>query len=170
MILAAILVVIGGFFWLTRSDSTPERVAPTPANEPPDFSLTDAEAIARAEQLELLVLQAYRQRDIALLGQIYAADSELLRKTERELAYLKRRNITANPHYKLLEMSVVENSPSQIVIKERSEFDARFIDEEGNDVTGSGKRELQKTLLTLHRELDQWLIFDSVIVKAEPLN
>jgi len=168
-IVAGILVAVGATWYLTASNGTPSTTLdPAPSAEP-DFSLTDEEAIARAKELERLVLRAYTERDLSLLPDIYSAESKLLGKVRKEIQYLLRRDIKPQAHFNLLEMDVQKNTAQEIVLVERAEFDTRFFDASGRDVTRSGRPELQTTRLTLRLQRDEWLIFDSVITHAKPL-
>jgi hypothetical protein len=69
----SVVVAIATVAFITREESTP---SPRPTHTPsPDFSLTDAEAIARLKELDLVARRAVRSRDESLVPLAFGDDS-----------------------------------------------------------------------------------------------
>ena len=167
LILAGALAAVTAAFLLTRPDT------PTPASPEttrPDFSLTEAEAIDRVKDLEELNVLLYVERDPSLIGNVYSTDSRLLGRVRREISQLVKQEVTVDVAHEIRSVDVLKNTPSEIVAVETVLSNARFFDESGSDVTRSGRPEVQEIRVTLHLESDEWLIFDSLITSARPVD
>jgi hypothetical protein len=169
LILAAILVAIGVVFWLTRSDP----IADTPANATstgsPDFSLTDEEAIARFEELDALKLRAYRTLDSSLLDSIFTSDSPSVDLVEKDFQRLQASGMKFRSGFDTQEVSVLSNDPLEIVIEQLVTVSPRIMDANGNNITRGG-RQLQTVSWVLHREVDEWLVYETVVEEVKELN
>ena len=162
-VLAGLVIVIAGAFYLTRSDP-----APTPDPSPPDFSLTDTEALTRYRELHELNIRAYEERDQSLIHAIYTDDSKVVDKVRREIRMLRRDAVLSRTAFEITSLRVVQNTTDEIVLREELVIRPKFLSETGQDLT-KGKPQQQSLRITLHREADQWLIFDALITASEPL-
>ncbi|MGH2806211.1 MAG: hypothetical protein ACRDKT_02950 [Actinomycetota bacterium] len=163
----AVLVAIAAVVLLTRPDPAPIPDGST--NDPPDFSLTDTEAIERFRELDTLKLRAYRTRDVTLVASVFSSDSELAKVARREIRNLTRSDVIPRTRFVTRRVEVLDNSDDAIRLLQVVEVYPRFVDEAGNDVTASGRDELQRVEVVLHRDSDEWLLFDALIVSADPL-
>src|SRR3712207_2764213 len=73
----------GGIAAATRETPAPEPGGTTRPS--PDYSLTDAEAIAEFERLNDQLMQAYRERNIALAEDVFTSDSPMLPRVGKEI-------------------------------------------------------------------------------------
>jgi hypothetical protein len=151
---------------LTREDEAEEPSAP---DRGPAFALTDEEAIERFRELDRLLTEAYRSRDLSDVSLILAPGSPIARTVVDEIMDLKRRSIIAEPLFETRTVRILEKSEDQIVLQQVVVSDARFVTESGKDVTKPRTPELQTVNWTLQRVDSKWLLFDSVIVNAEPI-
>lgn len=170
-VLAVILVVVGVVFWLTRPDSAalpgPLEAQPLPET---DFSLTDAEAIARFKELDELRLQALRTRDATLLRLVFAPHGPAQERVQQSISELKSNAVLFRSKYETSKVEVVRNSPTRIKILQTVLVEPRFVDEAGNDVTGNRFVERQKSEWVLLLVEDEWLIHRGTIVRATQLS
>jgi hypothetical protein len=165
LILLAIGAVALGAFLLTREDDA----EPASRDRGPAFALTDEEAIERFKELDDLLTDAYRSRDLSVLSLILAPGSPIARTVVDEITDLKRRSIIPKPLFETRTVRILEKSDDQIVLQQVVVSDARFVTESGRDVTKPRTPELQTVNWTLQRVESKWLLFDSVIVDAEPI-
>jgi hypothetical protein len=165
LILLAIGAVALGAFLLTREDDA----EPAARDRGPAFALTDEEAVERFKELDDLLTDAYRSRDLSVLSLILAPGSPIARTVVEEITDLKRRSIIPKPLFETRTVRILEKSDDQIVLQQVVVSDARFVTESGRDVTKPRTPELQTVNWTLQRVESKWLLFDSVIVDAEPI-
>ena len=72
--------------------------------------------------------------------------------------------------WRLRQVDVLRNSESSVILRAVATSDARFFDEEGNDVTGEAiaERRTLRCILRLDQE-NRWLLHGCQITKAAPL-
>jgi hypothetical protein len=168
IVLAGVLVAISAVVLLTRPDPAP---IPSPTTDaPPDFSLTDAEAIDRFEELDRLRLQAFETTDASLISSIFAPDSPLRATVVREIRQLSRGDVSLRVSQSIKRISVLANDSDEIKLHQVMVWDVRFFDGTGEDITEGGGRELQEIDWIMRLVRDRWLIYDAVVVEARPLD
>lgn len=166
-LLGAILAAVFAGFLATREESpATETVAPARS---PDYSLTDAEAIAEFERLNDTRITAYRLRDISLLHQALASDSPLLRRGEAEIKQLLRDKIILKSRFGTEAAEVVTNMPDEIVVRHTEVDYPRFVHESGDVLTADRTPRLRVILWTLRPIGTEWRIFDSTFVSQRAI-
>ena len=163
-VLAGIVIAVAGVVYLTRDDPAP---TPTETTQP-DFSLTDPEAIARVEELDLLKQRAYRTVDQSLLRTIFTTDSPSLPLVERDFERLQRSGIKFLSTFQTEELHVVLNESDKIVVEQTVVVTPRLLDSTGRDVTDSGPQR-QVVNWVLQRSTDVWLIHRTVVQEVTHL-
>jgi hypothetical protein len=165
--LMVVLIAVGAAVLLTR-ESTPPPPKPAPVQEP-NFALTDAEAIARFNELRDLRDQLYGERDLSLVSEIYAADSPLRATVASEINQLLSDHVLDRSTYRSLDVSVVSNTPQQIVMAETVLLSPKFVTESGRDVTTDHSQLRQRAVWTLVQLDGQWLVRSSKITKSKAI-
>ncbi len=161
-----LLAAAGGIFLLTR----PPELPPTNINpQPADYSLTDAEAITRFHELKRLRDQVYLTRDPSLVGLIYTTDSPQYKSVLSEVRTLARQDVFDKTRFDTQRVVVRSNTSKEIEVLQEVVVHPRFVTESGKDVTASGRVERQNVIWTLRWEQDGWLVYNTVIVEAEPV-
>ena len=160
-----LLVAIAAVVLLSRPDKAP---VPSPDPNPePAFALKDAEAIARFEELDALRIRALRNRDVTLLPEVFTEGSEAARGVSKSITRLVRNDVFFRTRYVTEELRVVQNSSTEIVLRQTSVVTPKFVDADGNEVTVAGRTQRQTTEWTLRLVGDNWLIAKGSIVAAE---
>jgi len=162
-IVGGLLVAIGVAWALTKPDAPAEPA--TSLNSPPDFSLTDEEAIARFKELETLKIELYRTRDPSLISTVFADDSPSVPVVRRDLRELANAEVTFRSRYRTLRARVRSTNADEIRVEQQVLVEPRLIAKSGRDVTGSG-RQAQTVLWVLRRETDTWLVYKTVVLAA----
>src|SRR5687768_14513341 len=153
--LVAVLVAIAAVVLLTRPDPAP--VPSTTTNDPPDFSLTNPEAIDRFKELDALRLTAYESRDVSLLSQVFHPDSPIQSKVYREIRLLRREGVLSRSTFITRSIRVVSNVSHEVTLTQKVVIDPKFVSEsDGQDVTTGGRRELQEIDWILSRRGSVW--------------
>lgn len=168
LLLAALIAIVGIVIFLLR----PDPVAPSGASDTttePSFALTNEQAIARFEELNDRLNQAFEQRDVSLLSSVYTANSPALQVAEREIRQLKKDRVFDRSTYETLKVRVVASSDSEVVLRERTLIHTRFESEAGKDVTSGPRQSIQLVEWTLRLQGTDWLIQDAVIKRSEVL-
>jgi hypothetical protein len=161
VVLMAVLVTIGVVVLTTKADLPP---APRPTQTPsPDFSLTDAEAIARFKELRALRDAMYRHRDLSFLSRIYAAESPSRSVAFEEIRQLTRDRVLDRSTYRTHKLSVTVNTPSRINVVEELTLFPRFVASDRENVTRDPRplRQIVQWVLVVDR--GEWLIGESTL-------
>jgi hypothetical protein len=171
MVFVALLAVVGvvaAVALLTRTDqpTLPPGAAPPAA---PDYSLTNTEALARFKELKQLRDRAYHQRDTSLVENIYLGDSPRRSDAIRELRQLESDHVIDKTRFLTLDVTVVLNRPDEIQLRQKVIVRPKVTDEAGKDVTTGGRVERRTVDWTLRLEDGEWLVYDTVITAAEPV-
>jgi hypothetical protein len=167
LLLIAIIGAIGTLVFFLRPNAPPPT-EPRSANEP-NFALTDQQAIDRFEQLSEIRRQAYASADSTLLGALYTSDSVVGSLAEKELRQLKSDGVSDVSTYETKKLSVVDNEPTQIELREIVVVTPRFEDSTGSDVTTNPTIVREVVSWTLMLQEDTWLIHDAVVVSSDPI-
>ena len=165
LMLAAVAVVVP----LTILATRPEAAPTTPgAARGPDFSLTDEEAIAEFERLHGLQLAAYENRDVSIVPRVYTPDSPVAPRVVKEITKLLRQDVTTTTDFETRDVLVLRSGPSEVVLKQTAVVDAKFFNDDGDEISLNAPAELQEIEWTLRRLSDTWLIHDAVITSSHP--
>ncbi|HJR44867.1 MAG TPA: hypothetical protein VJ927_04625, partial [Actinomycetota bacterium] len=167
--LAAILAAFG-IFDRRGSDREPTPApAPTATPTEEDLSLTDAEAIARFEDLDALRIRALEDRDLTRLGETFTPTSPMAERVTRTVLSLRRQNTIVQEHWDLRQVEVLSNGTADVEIGAIAISDVTFTTEEGDEVTGRARREERTLECTLHLVGDAWLLHECDVVRVKPL-
>ena len=159
-------VVAAGF--LATRDSSP-ATEPGPARSP-DYSLTDAEAIAEFERLKEMLSAAYHHRDLTLVDQFVAPDAAPgVRRVEDELRTLLADQVLYRTKETREALEVAVNGSARVEFRETVVKQPRFIDERsGKNIASVMEPERQVIVWVIRRYGTEWKIYSSTIVSAEP--
>lgn len=167
--LLLIPVVVAGLlalFFVGRD----EAPGPTTSSRTAEgFALTDAEAIAKFEELNELRLRALRERDPSLLSLAFTPDSPIADNVAKSIRQLTRSGIIRRTAEETQSVVVISSDSAEIQIREIVVIDPLFVDESGKDVTGERFRERQTVEWTLRLVGDRWLLHDGLVIGAEPV-
>lgn len=165
------LVVAGAAYVLSR-ETEPAAGPATLSEASPsisDHKLTDAEAIARFEELDAIRQRAYASPDPSLVSRVFAEERRTHQIVLRELRRLEADAVRSESTFDTRSVRVLVNRSQRITLRQVVVIDPRFVDSDGRNVTGHAPAERQTIEWTLVRVGDQWLIGDSRVVKAEAL-
>lgn len=165
-LLLGVILLLGAAIFLLRPDRPAE---PTTTSEPPapTFELTDAEAIARFEQLEGLLIAAYHRRDASLLDSFLTSDSPLQNTIADEIRQLQDDRVLDESTFVTREIDVVANGDGSIVIRQLVAEDPLFVDEKsGRDVTNKDVLLVEEVEWTLRLDNAAWKIFNSKVIES----
>jgi hypothetical protein len=151
----------------TQPDAAPSE-PPAPARSP-DFSLTDAEAIAEFERLHALQITAYKTRDPSLVPETYTTDSPVADRVLREITELLRRDVTTDGDFTSRRIVVASNTAAEILLRQEVVVNPSFFNHRGQEVSLDAPAELQEIRWTLRWDGDRWLIHDAVITSSRPI-
>lgn len=163
LMLVAVAVVVPLTILATRPEAAPTKPS-VPAT--PDFSLTDAEAIAEFEHLNEIRITAYKTRDVTLLGETLTAASPLLRRGENEIRRLLRDRVIIESKFITRDVQVISNSPHAVTVRQIEVELPKYVSEEGSDVTGDARAQERTIEWTLHLEGSQWKLHDSRLISS----
>jgi hypothetical protein len=167
--LVVILALLAGVLFITRAH---QGTSTSPRTNQPSatFALTDPQAVATFRKLNRIRIQAYVRRDPSLVPLMAMANSPAARTAIREIHKLKVDSVIPKPRFRTKSLTVTKNTASQILIRQVFNYDLRFTDEHGRDVTASNKRQRQVVVWTIRQSgQGEWRIFDAVITASRPL-
>lgn len=174
-VLVIVVAALGAAVLLFQPDADPADPAPRPEGSQPgaaseredDLRLTNAEAIARFNELDnrRLALFSEPRRDLA--GEVFAPGSPALRRVFRSLSRLKSENAyLEHVHYRTETLRVLASSPDKIRLRQRVVVRTRVRSEAGEDLTIDARPKRQVVIWVLRRQGREWLIFDGKVVTA----
>lgn len=166
LLLAVVIGALGAIFYLTRPDTPVTPTNPNAAQQQPDFSLTNEEAITRFEELQIMVQEAYANHDVTLLSSVYASDSPIGAIAARELRRLARDGVFDLTAFDTKSVEIVGHDAREIRLEEIVVVTPRFEDKQGNNVTSESKVVRQTVEWMLHLENGQWLLYDALVTDA----
>jgi hypothetical protein len=165
--LLALAVIAGVVLVLTTSDSAPNNPSGAETATEPDYSLTNAEAIARFKELNDIRLAALRQRDESLLDTAFTEKSPAADRLREAVTQLRRDNVRDRTVEINRDLSVISSERNEIEIRQEVLIRSRFVDSKGRDVTSGRRKEIRIVRWTLRQVGTDWLIFDGLITSAE---
>ena len=163
--LAGILAAASAVFFLTRPD-TPTPAAPE--TNPPNFSLTDEEAVARVESLQRLKIRAYRNADELLFPQIFTQDSPSSELARKDFEKLRESDARFYGSFKTQELSIRENSSQKIVVRQEVIVIPSVVTSSGEQLA-SRQKQVQVVDWVLHLEDGRWLVYETIVQKSQKL-
>ena len=166
LLLAGVIGILGAIFYVTRPETPATPTNPNVAQQQPDFSLTNEEAITRFEELSDIRRQAYATRDVTLLSSLYTENSVVGSGAAKELRSLNRDGVSDVSEYQTQQVTIVSNGDTEIELREVVLVEPKFVNESGADVTLDPKTIKEVVLWTLRLEDTQWLVHDAVITKS----
>lgn len=166
--LVALLIAAGTLLLLTRPDASDRFTAMSTA-EGDNFALTDAEAEKRFLQLRRQAVVVARTRDKSLLPLVFTNDGPAIRNASSAVEELLDDRVLDRTWVKTLNLDVITNSSSVIVVREKSTLEPCFVSEKGEDVTKDSRSVVQVVDWTLRRQ-ETWLIHDAVLKADRVLN
>lgn len=168
-LLFGVILLLGAAVFFLRPDDLPRGTFTYPEGKTATFELTDAEAIARFEQLDALREAAYRDRDPSLLSEIYLPGTEVEQIVAEEIRQLRRDHIIDRTRTERQSVKVINNSPDEIVIEETVIIYPRFVDASGRETTEDPRPVEQVRVWTLRQEAGRWFVFDAFIEESRRL-
>jgi hypothetical protein len=165
VILLAVVGMVVAVAVLTRQREAPS--APATTSGAPDYSLTNAEALARFKELKQLRDKTYHQRDASLVTSLYSSDSPRRLDAIRELRQLRNDHVIDETRFVTLDVAVVSNSSKEIGLRQEVMVYPKVTSESGKDVTTGGHVEKRTVQWILRLEDGVWLVYDTVITAAE---
>lgn len=162
--LMAVIAAVTVTVLLTRDKSSPPPPRPL---EQANFALTDTEAIARFKELNGLLLQSYRSRDLSLVNSYLTNDSPLRSRAIREITQLLKDRVIGKARFQTLDDRVLQNDSDAIVVRHKSVEYPHFVSEGGEDVSSSHRPVLQVVDWTMHLEGSTWKLFNSSPVRSK---
>ena len=169
LLLAAVIAILGAIVYLTRPEPPATPTNPNAAQQQPDFSLTNEEAITRFKELHKTLLATYRSRDISLFESFMTPESPLRERASTEISQLLEDDVIPKPAFETRKLVVEANSPTEIVVRHITVDRSRFTSESGADLTKDPKRILRTVQWVLRLEGSIWKIHDSIPIRAQVL-
>ncbi len=166
-IVGALAAVVPLGLLATRSDEAPPE--PGRVERSPDFSLTDAEAIERFNELHDLFRSASKTRDMSVVKLMLVSGSRLSQTAHVQIRQLIRDGVLDRSRFLDQEVRVVTNTPTRIEIEQEVTVRPRFVsDRTGRDVTlGAPLRQTVHWVLV--PEAGAWKVLDSKVIRSERL-
>lgn len=161
-----VLATAAGALLFATRDASPSEPATT-APRSPDYTLTDAQAIAEFNRLNAQLMQAYEERNIALAEEVFTSDSPMLPRVRKEIQTLLRSSRLSRTSFGELSTTVLDNRSVTIVIERAEVVHPRFVTEQGRDATAAGVPHRQTVEWTLRLERGRWLLDDAVVVDSQ---
>ncbi|HYO61433.1 MAG TPA: hypothetical protein VEU29_06010 [Actinomycetota bacterium] len=149
-------------------EAEPREPTPAPARSP-DYTLTDAEAIAEFERLNAQLIQAYEERNIALAESVFTEDSPMLPRVRKEIDALIRSAALSRTTFTAELTEVARNEGNEVVIRRIEIVRPKFETESGQDATAAGRPHRQELNWTLRLQESTWMLHKAVIVNTDPL-
>jgi hypothetical protein len=85
------------------------------------------------------------------------------------LRQLESDHVIDKTRFLTLDVTVVLNRPDEIQLRQKVIVHPKVTDEAGKDVTTGGRVERRTVAWTLRLEDGEWLVYDTVITAAEPV-
>ncbi|HEV3472176.1 MAG TPA: hypothetical protein VG408_03075 [Actinomycetota bacterium] len=168
-LLLGVILLLGAAVFLLRPDDLPRGQFTYPANEAPTFELTDAEAIARFQQLHALFREGSMGRDAPVIDVAMTSDSPLRKVALDDIAQLRRDRVLDKSVFRTQSIEVVSNTTDEIVLLQHVVVDPRFVSERtGKNVSQSGPT-LDRVRWILHQEDGTWKVFRAIVLSSEPI-
>lgn len=160
--------------WGLATKANDPEVTPLPAPNTstasePDYSLTNAEAIERFGELNQLRIEAYKTRSLSSVDLYVIPESELATLNRDEIKQLRKDRVFFHPLSETQELVVVSNTENEIVLRQVSIEQAKFLSETGKDISETDDRFKETTIWTLRLDLgsDEWKFFKANLTKSK---
>ena len=163
ILLGVIATAIAAGIMATREAAPSEPPATTAPS--PDYSLTDAEALAEFERLHDQLMLAYRERNIALAEEVFASDSPMLPRVRKEIDTLIDSSIVSLSRFDEISTTVTDNAKESVTVERVEILYPRFRTESGRKASGPNHPERQRVEWDLRVENGRWLLHDAVVVR-----
>lgn len=163
LVVCALATAAGALLFATR-DASPAEPSPAPVRSP-DYTLTEAEAIAEFERLNAQLMEAYEERNIALAEDVFTADSPMLPRVRKEIQTLLAEDVVSRSKFRVVELDVITNTSHQLELRRLQIVRPHFETEDGVDVTTSTEAERQESEWVLRVERGRWLLHDATITR-----
>ena len=165
LVVCTIATVLGGAFFATREASPSEPPTSAPPRSP-DYSLSDAEAIARFHELHELFRTASINRDESLLGAMLTAGSPLEAIARRQIGQLIDDQVLDRSRFHEEGVDIVENAASRIVIEQVVLVRPKFVSAATGEIVSARPRLRQDVRWVLALEQTVWKVYDSKVVHS----
>lgn len=168
--LVTLVAAITGAVLLTR-ETPPPPPGPSPggsATPTPDHTLTDEEAITRFKELDALRIRALEERSVQLLRSIFTPNSPAFERGRKSIKNLLRSEVVVDDLWDLRSVRVTSNSSTEVGLRVRGLSDARFFDEDGNEVTDQAQLERRVVSCSM-RLVTEWLLHDCRVTEAQAI-
>ncbi len=162
LLLGLVLAVILGAVALTTGESE-QQATGEPGERTPSFTLTDAEAVERFEELNRLAIQAGHERDLSLLSVVFTSTGPTHERASREIRRLITDEVMDETRFITVKISLVTNAESEIRLLETRQLFPCFVTANGQDITKDDSVVEQEILWTLRPEDSEWRIHDGVL-------
>ena len=166
IVLVGVVGAIVAVALLTRQTDATSAPAPTTSIASPDYSLTNAEALARFKELDQLRLEALRTRNEGALAVVVVPASPASRRLSKSITTLRKANVLDRTREVTTSVSVVTNSSSAIRLRQEVTIHSKFVDESGKNVTSGRPTERQVIDWELRRVGSTWLIADGTVKRV----
>jgi hypothetical protein len=168
--LLALAVAAGLVLMLMTPVTVTEHPSATTPTAKPDYSLTNAEAIARFKELDELRLDAYSRRNAELIEQAFTNESPIASRIRSEIRDLRVDGVLSKTSFETRSITVAMNAANLIRLHQIVVIRPRFVTESGRDVTKKHVTERQEIRWTLKRDQGDWLLHDAVVTKSQILS
>lgn len=167
MVVCALAAAAGGLVFATR-DASPSEPAQT-AVRSPDYTLTDAEAIAEFERLNAQLMKAYEERNIALAEDVFTSDSPMLPRVRKEIQTLVESSVVTRSRFEEISTITLTSGPRAIEVERVEVLYPKFETEAGKPAAGVELPERQRVQWDLRVEDGRWLLHDALVVDRKIL-
>lgn len=166
-----VLLAAGLAFVLTRTTRTEPTPGPrsTSSQLPRDAPLTDAQALATFRELDKLRQQAFEERDLDLVEEVFTAFSPSATTLKQTVRRLRNQGVFPDERLRVLQERILANSEREVRVEQVIVLDIVFNDAQGRDITEEGGKERQKVHWVMRYEDSRWQLHDGLVVAARPL-
>ncbi|HEX2296606.1 MAG TPA: hypothetical protein VHN37_15040 [Actinomycetota bacterium] len=163
-LVAVLATALGAAFFATR-DASPSEPPRGPVRSP-DYSLTDAEAIARFSELHDLFRTASMSRDVSLLGVMLTGNSPLHAPARRQIQQLIRDRVIDRSKFEDVHVAVTANTPTRLEIEQVVMVHPVFRTEDTGRLVSAGPPLRQRVAWVLALEDSVWKVHDSEVLSS----
>lgn len=169
-LLIGVIVIIGLIIFLTRPD-LPRGTFTYPGNaEPPTFELTDAEALARFEELHSLFREGSMERDPSIIDVAMTSDSPLREVALQDIEQLERDRVLDRSRFTTRSADIVENNPNEVVVLQHVEVYPKFVAERTRREVTRSSPTLDTVRWILRPEIGVWKVYRAIVIESMPLD
>ncbi|HYI44327.1 MAG TPA: hypothetical protein VE174_02545 [Actinomycetota bacterium] len=169
IILVGVVGAVVAVASLTRQTDATSAPAPTPSIATPDYSLTNAEALARFQELHETLRRASKERSLEIADSILTPDSPLQEVARRDTQQLISDGVLDKSIFETVNVQVVSNTDAEIMVEQRVIIRPHFVKEATGKNVGGNLDVILDVDWTLRRLTDRWLLHDAVVTSREKL-